>query len=143
MSLSDSEQPGVGELSFRSPSVYRAPDKAYGLRSPSTLPATSASKAYLPCDSPSQQTIAAVRKARSVIAKAHMLSLSVTALTYIHLQGRAFQSPQALKTPDHSAVARLKNELQDERKKLQVPSILQLQAAQTERSSMVLQAVHQ
>ena len=36
------------------------------------------------------------------------------------MQGRSWQSPQGLKTPDHSAVARLKNELQDERKKLQV-----------------------
>ena len=38
----------------------------------------------------------------------------------LHIQGRSWQSPQLLKTPDHSAVARLKNELQDERRKLQV-----------------------
>jgi len=37
-----------------------------------------------------------------------------------------WQSPQTMKTPDHSAVARLKHELQDERKKLQVlPYLLQ------------------
>ena len=41
-----------------------------------------------------------------------------------HLQGRLWQSPQTVKTPDHSAVARLKHELQDERRKLQVLTYL-------------------
>ncbi|KAA6422405.1 MAG: hypothetical protein FRX49_07580 [Trebouxia sp. A1-2] len=82
-----------GELSSQSPKPYMTSDKAtYTTATSSTLRGCSSANLNSPSHSPSQYAVPT---------------------------GRSWQSPQTVKTPDHSAVARLKHELQDERRKLQ------------------------
>ncbi|DBB04616.1 TPA: hypothetical protein ACH3X1_012686 [Trebouxia sp. C0004] len=84
---------GGGDLSSKSPKPYMTSDKAaYTTATSSTLRGCSSANLNSPSHSPSQYAIPT---------------------------GRLWQSPQTMKTPDHSAVARLKHELQDERRKLQ------------------------